>query len=262
MSLERIQAMLQSCTAFPPTDLYNETWLLRLILDWFSRNKVDAYPLSFAADARWFAEAELRSAFLHPPTSGAGLAEGWSHSDGAIGHFEIGKFHKFDLSLREDAVQLVVLEGKMFAPLTRGVRHAPYFDQAARTVGCIAETLAHSKRQPAQMSHLGFYILAPRKRVEEGDLTGHMKPSSIRDKVQRRVKEYVEAGDPSKQIWYVDWFEPTLDRLKLGVLTWEEVIGKMEQLDALGAGSIRDFYKKCLFHNRQAIRGDETPVTH
>lgn len=42
--LERIQAMLISCTTesplFPPTDLYNETWLLRLVLDWFSRHEV------------------------------------------------------------------------------------------------------------------------------------------------------------------------------------------------------------------------------
>lgn len=47
---ERIQAMLDSCnsdtTVFPPTELYNETWLLRLALDCFSRQGVSDHFLS------------------------------------------------------------------------------------------------------------------------------------------------------------------------------------------------------------------------
>jgi hypothetical protein len=40
-----------------PTLLYNEGWLLRLVLDWFSRHDVEGHQLSFAAGARWFSEA-------------------------------------------------------------------------------------------------------------------------------------------------------------------------------------------------------------
>jgi hypothetical protein len=42
--------MLELCatenTLFPPTILYNEGWMLRLILDWFSKADVEGYPLS------------------------------------------------------------------------------------------------------------------------------------------------------------------------------------------------------------------------
>ncbi len=48
------------------------------------------------------------------------------------------------------ATQFVVAEGKMYSPLSPGVTHARYFDQAARTVACIAEVLRRGKRTPAQ----------------------------------------------------------------------------------------------------------------
>ena len=50
MIVERIKAMLEACeagtAAFPPTELFNEDWLLRIILDWFSRHRGDRYPIS------------------------------------------------------------------------------------------------------------------------------------------------------------------------------------------------------------------------
>jgi hypothetical protein len=67
-ALGAIQRMLRAASGgrplFPPTLLYNEGWLLRLVLDWFSRHDVQGHPLSFGAGARWFSEALLPSAFL------------------------------------------------------------------------------------------------------------------------------------------------------------------------------------------------------
>ncbi len=43
MSIGRIKSMLENCfqkeTHFPPTDLYNEGWMLRLFLDWFENHQ-------------------------------------------------------------------------------------------------------------------------------------------------------------------------------------------------------------------------------
>ena len=49
---------------FPPTTLYNEGWLLRLVVDWFSTSGITDHPLSFPKDGQWFSEARLPSAFL------------------------------------------------------------------------------------------------------------------------------------------------------------------------------------------------------
>jgi hypothetical protein len=130
MMLERIQPILETCETdtplLPRTELYNEGWLLRLVLDWFSTHQVPDHPLSFYQDSRWFPEAWLPSAFLHGPQP-----ESWTHADGVIGHFTIGEKGKAALSLRAGATHFVVLEAKLFSRLASGVTHAPHYDQAA-----------------------------------------------------------------------------------------------------------------------------------
>ena len=126
-ALESIQEMLRTAATdqplFPPTLLYNEGWLLRLVLDWFARHSVQDQLLSFAADANWFSEALLPSPFL-ARNRGDQLAESWTHADGVVGHFLIGEKGRADLSLETEASQLLVLEAKMFSTLSSGVTHA------------------------------------------------------------------------------------------------------------------------------------------
>ena len=52
-----IDAAESGSANFPLTLLYNEGWLLRLILDWFSKNDLEAHPLQFQINAIWFSEA-------------------------------------------------------------------------------------------------------------------------------------------------------------------------------------------------------------
>jgi hypothetical protein len=63
MALDKISQMLELCNSdtphFPPTDLYNEGWLLRLILQWFASNRIEKHPLMFSESAKWFSEALL-----------------------------------------------------------------------------------------------------------------------------------------------------------------------------------------------------------
>jgi len=75
---------------FPATDLYNEGWMLRLVIDWFSRNSQVDCDIQFLEGSRWYSEALLPSQFL-TRQRGDNLAESWVHADGVIGHFEIGK---------------------------------------------------------------------------------------------------------------------------------------------------------------------------
>ena len=253
MVTERIQAMLESCTTdsplFPSTILYNESWLLRLILDWFSTHEVPNHPLTFLEDARWFSEPLLPSAFLTSP-KGTRLKEGWSHIDGVIGHFEVGKAHKADLSLLSDAIQLVVLEAKMFSPLAAMTGNAGYWDQAARTVACVTETLRLAKRPPSDLSHLGFCVLAPQSKIDKPVFAERMSRDSISKKVELRVRAYIEAGDQMKKEWYSAWFLPTFQKMDIRTLSWEEVIAVIEKYDLPSANSINTFYKQCDQSNR------------
>jgi hypothetical protein len=253
MIITRICAMIESCTTdsplFPPTLLYNEGWLLRLVIDWFSMNDVPNHPLSFPRNARWYSEALLPSAFLARRRADR-LAESWTHVDAAIGHFEIGKDAKADLSLLPDAEHFVVLEAKMFSRLSSGVKNAKYFDQAARTVACVAKVLKRADRHPSNLSHLGFYVLAPQSQIDAGRFDREMERDSMRQKVEQRVAEYAGAKDQ----WYVDWFEPTLQRIEIGVVSWEDLIGTIAEHDSASAHSIEEFYEQCVRYNQSASK--------
>jgi len=162
MVLRNINAILKStstdCPLIPPTDLYNEGWLVRLFLQWFSQQLDDSHPLSFSKECRWFSEALLPTQF-RAEYRGDSLSESWTHADGVIGQFEIGKTGRGDLALSTGAKRFVVVEAKMFSKLSSGVTHARYFDQAARTVAGIAEVLNRADRKPDNMARLGFYVL-------------------------------------------------------------------------------------------------------
>ena len=143
---------------FPPTDLFSEGWLLRLVVDWFSRSEISDHPLSLPKDGHWFSEARLPSAFLKR-FNGDPLAETHTNADSVIGQFKIGSKGKTDLELIPNATHLVILEAKLFSGLSKGVKNAPYFDQAARNVACIAEVLKRGDCHPDSFTQLGFYCL-------------------------------------------------------------------------------------------------------
>jgi hypothetical protein len=140
--LQRIYEMLCRANSerrtFPATIFYNEGWLLRLVLDWFSEHALGGHLLSFAAGAQWYSEALLPSQFL-ARQRGDHLAEGWTHADGVVGHIKVGSTALANTSLADDASQFLVTEAKLFSPLSPRVTNAAYFDQAARNVACIAE---------------------------------------------------------------------------------------------------------------------------
>ena len=249
MIIGRINAMLERCEAespaFPPTALFGEQWLLRLVVDWFDGQGGDRYPLSPLEGARWFSEAWLPSAFL-PRYRGDRLAESRTHADAVIGHFRIGDPGSSGLALAPEARQLALLEAKLFNRLSPGIKNAPDFDQAARSVACLAEVLRRADRDPSKLDDLSFLILAPRARIDDGVFARDTAIGSIRRKVRGRVEAYEGERDD----WFADWFEPTLDRVDVRSLAWEDVIETIAFHDPESGQLIDSFYGRCLHFNR------------
>jgi hypothetical protein len=98
-------------------------------------------------------------------------------------HFTFGSAAKADARLRPDATQLVVAEAKIHSPLSGGTRNAPTFDQAARNVACITELLTRAGRRPNEMRTLAFYVVAPRRHIEEGGIPSKLQKTSIEQAV-------------------------------------------------------------------------------
>ena len=248
--LDRIQTLLEHCSNeekrhFPPTTLYNEGWILRLVIDWFSRNKTENYPLTVPQDGNWYSEALLPSTFL-PRYRGDKYSESWTHADGAIGHFAIGKSGYGDLSVLPHAKHLVIVEAKMFSKLSSGVKNASYYNQAARTVACIAEVLRRGNKKADDLTSLGFYVLAPKSQIDEGIFKREMTKKHITKTVERRIKEH----NDSKEDWWAEWFTPTINKIDIQTLSWEEIITKIEETDSSSGQELRKFYSYCLQFNR------------
>ena len=246
--IERIAAMLDTAsgdgTPFPPTVLYNENWMLRLVLDCLAASPSDSSPVPVAIGARWYSEARLPSAFL-ARYRGDPLAESHTHADGVLGHFSIGGTGKSDLVLGDGASQLSVIEGKMFSRLSPGVTNAPGFDQAARNVACTAEVLRRAGRHPSELSHLTFHVVAPQVQVEGGAFWDLVTKESIRRKVQQRVGAYEGALDD----WFEEWFLPTLHHISVGLVSWEQLMDHLSDVNPDWGRELSAFYEATLGFN-------------
>jgi hypothetical protein len=251
----QIIKMLQTCDTdhgvLPPSEVYNEGWLLRLILDWFSRQPASDHQLSFEKGARWYSELLLASQFL-PRYQRDPEAESYTHADGVIGHFSVGRSGKSDIDLHPDAKQFVVIEAKIFSSLSKGIKNFENYDQAARTTACIAQSLSLGKQQIHNISRLGFYVAAPENQIKfEPTFQTFLEKDSIRIKVQKRIRAYSDPTDAeTKKRWLKTWFLPTLECIDIKCITWEEIISYINANDRDNGEVLSAFYEKCLALNQ------------
>ena len=192
--------MLEACEAgdpsFPPNVLFNESWLLRLILDWFEGHGGDRYPLSLLPGARWFSEAWLPSAFL-PRYRGDRLAESRTHADGVIGHFTVGDPGTAGLNpprrptARGD-------RGQAVQPLLGRRQERPVLRPGRAERRLRRRDPPPRGAQPEAMDDLTLLVIAPQARVDDGIFAWDTTDDAIRRKVRRRVEEYAGERD--------DWF--------------------------------------------------------
>lgn len=250
--VDAIVRILAAChgrdAVMPPTELYNEGWMLRLVLDWLSRHRDVEHVLSFAPGARWYSEALLASRFLAASRSDS-RAEGYTHADGLIGHFSITPGVRGEAVPTPGAQQFVVIEAKMGSPLSAGTKNAPAYDQAARNVACIAHVIGCAGLPPTSLGRLAFHVIAPSAQINAGVFGSLMTKASIESKVRQRMEPYAGQHDA----WFDTVFLPTLDRIDLRILSWEDVLASLPA--SAETEGLQHFYQQCLQFNpaRRAI---------
>jgi hypothetical protein len=229
---------------FRPTEIYQESWLIKLVLHQASTLKDEDLFLGFLPKRTWYSESQLPTAFK-ARFRGDPLSESRTNADGAIGQIRIGSKAKVDLELAFGAKQFSVIEAKVGSLLSSGTSNSRYFDQAARNIACMAEVIARAGNDPSSLDRLDFIVLAPKYSIEAGTFSKEMNRGSIRSKVQRRVTEYGGELDD----WYSKHFEPTLDALRLHSLSWESVIEWIREEKPEPAEKLLKFYELCLEFN-------------
>ncbi|MFO0877579.1 MAG: hypothetical protein U0840_09405 [Gemmataceae bacterium] len=224
-----------------PTEFYNEGWMAALTLS-VAASGVDLLPFRIAQDARWWTEALLRSQF-NPRRRGDRRGEGLTNADALVGHFDRRGNTKRGVRVRTDATQLICIEAKLGARLSARTDNAEGFDQAARSVACMACELDLAGVDVARCTSLAFYVLAP-----EDTLDFH-RPLVSRDSIEARVRARVEQYDDPRRAdlerWVAGPFRSVLDRLTLACVAWESVIARAVAADADRGRMLGAFYREC-----------------
>ncbi len=226
---------------FRPTELYNESWLIKIVAHKGSTIPDPAFPLGFLPGSTWFSEALLPTAFK-ARYRGDPRSEARTNADGVIGHIRIGAKAKADLELRSHVTQFTVVEAKVGSPLSKGTSNAKYFDQAARNVACMAEVIARAGKEPSMFDRLNFVVLAPQYSIEKGTFSDEMRRISIEGKVRRRVDAY----DRELDRWFEQSFSPLMDVIELRVLSWEDAIEWLRVHKPGVAEQLSEYYDLCL----------------
>ena len=220
--------------------------MLRLLLE-ASAAVHGGLPFDFAEGATWYSEARLPSAFAHRRRADP-LAESPTHADGVVGHFIFRPGTKAGLVLAEWTQQFMVIEAKMNSRLASGTTNASFFDQAARNVAAMAWTVHESTVVPSDLESIGFYVIAPRDRIES-DPTFHEYTSvrSIEEKVERRLAMYSEDQEATERLtaFFDQTLVPLLGRMDLEVVAWEKLLGETGDWEP----TLRSFYADCLQYN-------------
>lgn len=234
----------------PPTLVYNEGWLLRLVL-FAAQRGTPCLPFQFATGSHWFSEALLYSAFL-ARYRGDNLAETWTHADGVVGHFRFNSESKAGVVLEATCNQFVVLEAKIFSGLSQGTTRAKTFDQAARNIACMAETVRRSGCSVESIGQIAFHVLAPAERIQNGIFASQMAKAQLLTKIEERIDSYDGPFRSELNAWNNRFVRPLVDRMTLSCLDWETIIGLIAEHDADLGKSLQTFYELTLQFNRQA----------
>lgn len=252
--LDSIRAMFAAAhtdgAVFPPTDLYNEGWMLCILLA-LEAGGVRCLPFEFHGKPRWFSEALLYTPFRRRDLRDR-LGEGVTHADGVVGQFDWRPGTKCGLELHADAVQFDVVEAKMFSPLSAGTKNAPQYGQAARNVACIIHTLRQANLRPERLSSVGFYVFAPQEMAPVHRPL--LDKALLLYAIQERSGIYPPEEQQVRREFLKDWVEPVVNspRFKIESVTWESMLARVREQEADLGAEVGEFYDRCKRYNRAA----------
>lgn len=247
-AFQHIAAMLEGLNGakpcMPPTSLYGEGWMLRLILQAAGAGYLEEFIPRRDGKLNWFSEAKLYTPFKGKR---ADHGEGFTNVDGIVGDFQWNEKTQTGVKLSEYPKRFEVFEAKMFSQLSKGVEAAPEYDQAVRTVACMAQTLAMKKITPEDVPTISFRVIAPQTQIDAQVFKSELNQDSMRKKVKKRIDQFKSSRRNELTNWHDSYFEPLLQVLEQNhiydCISWESLIEAIS--DENRQAAIKQFYIQC-----------------
>ncbi len=236
-----------------PKLIYNDKFLLSLILKWFVRqshlivnsdlDRKICKACQLIDGSRFYINATIETPFkVRKKGEKDVLAEASATVSGAVGHFSIryGK-KKEKLILLPDAGQFVILETTMIKPLKKGGKNMRKYHQIAKDIGCMVHTLSQIENK--FLDYLGLYVFAPETVLQLETFKTYTYKPSIEELMVKRVEPY---GDDEDKLLFIDLFRRLFQRIDIDCISFEDIIRFIKKNDAEYGDNLLSFYDKCL----------------
>lgn len=185
--IKNISAILSRCstddTNICPTILYNEGWMIRLLVEVSINAQLKLPDVDFGSIRHWYSEGLLSSPFLARSRQD-NLAEGYTHADMALGDFCVDSANRGDIKIKGTTGIFGVIEAKMGSQLSAGTKNALEYDQASRNLACIAFNALSTEH------NIFFGVVAPRTKIKEYGIEKQVSVSRMVEKIAQRFDMY------------------------------------------------------------------------
>jgi len=240
-----------------PTELYNETWMLRLVLHWFGQEKnrgktFENMPIKMYPNSKWFSEGRIKTEFKN---------ERHTHADGIYGKITIGEGGFSNVKLAQGCRQFVVTEAKMYSQFSEGIKNHGSYNQAARNIVCMCH-IAKDVIHEIDDIDIAFYTILPidqKKGVagKSNKFVDFTNREHINKTVRDRIEKYKDNSAEYERLnkWYESDFTPFCEKeIKIDLISWEEIIEAIQKDDSIYGAMLEDYYKKCEKYNQKNKR--------
>lgn len=223
-----------------PTEIYNEGWMTRLLVYYSFQEKIKLEEIDFALIKNWTSEALLSSPFVGVSK----IREGYTHADIALGDFTVNYEVTGKLRVNDDAEIFGVIEAKMGSPLSKLTTNAPDYNQASRSVACIAHNTVNDCKT-------FFYVVLPKSKVVKGNrakisISDLVKIDKIKTQIENRFGHHNSNNEAI--INEFDIIEKA-EKCIVGIITYEDWIDLFINRPQIRE-TLEKFYTNCKKWNK------------
>lgn len=236
---------------FPETDIFNEGWLLRGILNSLMnvkdiKNEHLLFFLPFPDESKRFSEGRLKTPFEKKVQEDSNSTEGSTPIDGIVGDFELIENSKSGIRILPDFNYISFFEAKMCSSIGTGTRNEKNFSQISRDISYIIFQIMKIKNLEGKTINLVVFYPMNNKKINPKKYTDDNK-KFIKNEIKNKISGYkLEHKEPSQDFKdFESNYEKLLDRVNLNFIDWETILKEIKD-----DTPIHEFYNLCKEFNK------------
>ena len=232
-TIEKIKALSTLAESINPTIIYNEGWMIRLLVieSMIEQLKIKGIDFEMLATKNWSSETLITSPFVETKEN----REGYTHADIILGDFSVKFDERGEVILNDSAKILGIIEAKMGSNLSQGTSNAKDYNQASRNICCLSYVTRESPD-----CEIFFVVAAPKETIDKYEIENQIK----REKILTQIKERFQHSKEE----YLPKIQEQVEKCKILAISYKEWIDQIKDPEVKKI--LEDFYAECLSHNK------------